>query len=67
MTNFKSVSEFQPVIIRNLSFYDWFRYFPTNMNPIGLGEPKTIIRRYTPSKFSEEPTMDLRSHLDPKP
>lgn len=66
MANFELVSEFLPVIIRYLPLYEWFKYVPTNMNPIGLGEPKTI-RRSTSNKFSKESTKDLISHLDPKP
>lgn len=40
MTNFKLVSELLPAITRILSFYGWFRYFPTNIEPTGLGEHK---------------------------
>lgn len=54
ITNFKLVYELLPAITRILSFYGWFRYFPTNIKPTGSGEPKTI-RKSKSNELSKEP------------
>lgn len=67
MTNFKLVSELLPAITRILSFYGWFRYFPTNIKPTGLGEHKKKKRKSKSNELSKEPIIVLTPHLNSKP